>query len=71
VQQIAISLRVTQAEVIPHYGCAAGSWQKILYIEYARQHLSIEGIADDLFLSILGMYVFQPKIFGVAELRYG
>jgi len=46
---------ITQAEVIHHYGCAAGVWQKILYIEYARQHLSIEGMADDLFLSILGM----------------
>ena len=70
-QQIVIGLRVTQAEVIPHYGCAAGVWQKILYIEYARQHLSVEGMADDLFLSIFGMYVLQPKIFGVAELRYG
>jgi UTP--glucose-1-phosphate uridylyltransferase len=55
VQQIVIGLRLTQAEVIHHYGCAAGVWQKILYIEYARQHLSIEGMADDLFLSILGM----------------
>jgi len=55
VQQIVIGLRLTQAEVIHHYGCAAGVWQKILYIEYARQHLSTEGMADDLFLSILGM----------------
>lgn len=75
VQQSAIGLRVTQAEVIHHYGCAAGVWQEpdsVLSvtqlsekpdIEYARQHLRVEGMADDLFLSFFGMYVLEPKIF--------
>ncbi len=75
VQQSVIGLRVTPSDVIHHYGCAAGVWQKQdailsvtqLYekptIEYARQHLSVEGMADDLFLSFLGMYVLGPKIF--------
>ena len=75
VQQSVIGLRVTQAEVIHHYGCAAGVWQeqdsilsvRQLYekpnIEYARQHLRVEGIAEDLFLSFFGMYVLEPKIF--------
>ncbi|MEG4396025.1 UTP--glucose-1-phosphate uridylyltransferase [Microcoleus sp. BROC3] len=75
VQQSVIGLRVTQAEVIHHYGCAAGVWQEQdsilsvtqLYekpdIEYARQHLSVEGMADDSFLSMFGMYVLDPKIF--------
>nr|WP_228056504.1 UTP--glucose-1-phosphate uridylyltransferase [Microcoleus sp. LEGE 07076] len=75
VQQSVIGLRVTQAEVIHHYGCAAGVWREqdtILSvtqvyekpdIEYARQHLSVEGMGDDLFLSMFGMYVLDPKIF--------
>ncbi|MEG3841452.1 UTP--glucose-1-phosphate uridylyltransferase [Microcoleus sp. herbarium14] len=74
-QQSVIGLRVTQSDVIHHYGCAAGVWQEQdsilsvtqLYekpdIEYARQHLSVEGMAEDLFLSIFGMYVLEPKIF--------
>ena len=28
VQQIVIGLRLTQAEVIHHYGCAAGVWEE-------------------------------------------
>jgi UTP-glucose-1-phosphate uridylyltransferase/mevalonate kinase len=75
VQQSVIGLRVTPSDVIHHYGCAAGVWQQQdailsvtqLYekptIDYARQHLSVEGMAEDLFLSFLGMYVLGPKIF--------
>ncbi len=75
VQQSVIGLRVTQAEVIHHYGCGAGVWQEQdsilsvtqLYekpnIEYARQHLSVEGMAEDLFLTMFGMYVLDSKIF--------
>ena len=75
VQQSVIGLRVTPSDVIHHYGCAAGVWQEPdsilsvtqLYekpnIEYARQHLRVEGIAEDLFLSFFGIYVLEPKIF--------
>ena len=75
VQQSVIGLRVTPSDVIHHYGCAAGVWQQQdfilsvtqLYekpnIEYARQHLRVEGIAEDLFLSFFGIYVLEPKIF--------
>ncbi|MEG4281800.1 UTP--glucose-1-phosphate uridylyltransferase [Microcoleus sp. A006_D1] len=75
VQQSVIGLRVTPSDVIHHYGCAAGVWQEqdaILSvtqvyekptIEYARQHLRVEGMAEDLFLSMFGLYVLEPKIF--------
>ena len=75
VRQSVIGLRVTPSDVIHHYGCAAGVWQQQdsilsvmqLYekptLEYARQHLRIEGMAEDLFLSFFGMYVLEPKIF--------
>ncbi|MBD1942147.1 UTP--glucose-1-phosphate uridylyltransferase, partial [Coleofasciculus sp. FACHB-712] len=32
-------------------------------IEYARQHLRVEGMAEDQFLCIFGLYVLTPKIF--------
>ncbi|CBN58209.1 MULTISPECIES: sugar phosphate nucleotidyltransferase [Kamptonema] len=75
VQQSVVGLRITPSEMIHHYGCATGVWQKegsILSvtqfyekpkIEYAQQYLHIKGMADELFLSIFGMYVLQPKIF--------
>ncbi len=75
VQQSVIGLRVTPSDVIHHYGCAAGVWQEqdaILSVtqvyekpdvEYARHHLRVEGMAEDLFLSFFGMYVLEPKIF--------
>lgn len=75
VQQSVVGLRVTPSERIHHYGCATGVWQEegsILSvtqfyekpkIEYARQYLHVKGMADELFLSIFGMYVLQPKIF--------
>jgi UTP-glucose-1-phosphate uridylyltransferase/mevalonate kinase len=75
VQQSVISLRVTPSDVIHHYGCAAGVWQQqdaILSVtqvyekpdvEYAQQHLSVEGMAEDLFLTMFGMYVLDSKIF--------
>ncbi len=79
VAQSVIGLRVTPAEVIHHYGCVTGVWQESdsilsatqIYekpnIEYARQHLHVEGMADDQFLSIFGMYVLKPKIFDYLE----
>ncbi|WP_332946955.1 MULTISPECIES: sugar phosphate nucleotidyltransferase [unclassified Microcoleus] len=75
VRQSVIGLRVTPSDVIHHYGCAAGVWQQqdaVLWVtqvyekpdvEYARQHLSVEGMAEDLFLTMFGMYVLDPKIF--------
>lgn len=79
VSQSVIGLRVTPAEVIHHYGCATGTWQQSdsiltmtqIYekpsLEYAKQHLHINGMNDDDFLSIFGMYILQPKILDYLE----
>ena len=79
VQQSVIGLGITQSDAIHNYGCAAGVWQKEgsilsvtqLYekpnIEYARQHLSVEGLAENQFLSFFGMYVLQSQIFDYLE----
>mgnify|MGYP003492924939 CR=1 FL=1 len=79
VQQSVIGLGITQSDAIHNYGCAAGVWQEENYIlsvtqlyekpniEYARQHLSVEGLADNQFLSFFGMYVLGPQIFDYLE----
>jgi UTP--glucose-1-phosphate uridylyltransferase len=79
VSQSVIGLRVTPAEVIHHYGCASGTWQESGSIfsitqimekpslEYARKHFQMDGMNDDQFLSVFGMYILQPKIFDYLE----
>ena len=79
VDQSVLGLRVTPGEVIHNYGCATGVWQEsnsILAItqiyekpnlEYARKYLHVDGIKDDQFLSVFGIYVLEPKIFDYLE----
>lgn len=79
VSQSVIGLRVIPAEVVHHYGCASGTWEEsgsILSItqiiekpslEYAQKHLQMDGMNDDQFLSVFGMYILQPKIFDYLE----
>ena len=35
--------------------------------EYARQHLHVDGMDDDSFLTVFGIYVIEPQIFGFLE----
>jgi UTP--glucose-1-phosphate uridylyltransferase len=79
VNQSVVSLTVMPGEIIHKAGCVTGDWQepnsillvKQLYekpeIEYARQYLRIEGMADDRFLCIFGLYVLTAKIFDYLE----
>ena len=79
VNQSVVSLTVMPAEIIHKAGCVTGIWQEPdsilsitqLYekpdIEYARKHLHMEGMADDQFLAVFGMYVLKPKIFDFLE----
>ena len=79
VNQRVVSLTVMPAEIIHKAGCVTGIWQEPdsilsitqLYekpdIEYARKHLHMEGMADDQFLAVFGMYVLKPKIFDFLE----
>ncbi len=74
-----VGLSVMPAESISKAGCITGVWQESnsilsvtqLYekpdIEYARKHLHVDGMADDLFLGIFGMYLLEPKIFDYLE----
>ena len=36
-------------------------------LQYARQHLRIDGMAEDEFLTVFGQYVLNPKVFDYIE----
>ncbi len=70
-----VGLTTMPAELLHKLGCVTGVWKEentILSvtqvsekpsIEYARQHLHVEGMADDEFLCIFGLYALTSKIF--------
>ncbi|AVH64515.1 MULTISPECIES: UTP--glucose-1-phosphate uridylyltransferase [unclassified Nostoc] len=75
VNQSVVGLTTMPAEIIHKAGCATGVWQELnsilsvtqLYekptVEYAQKHLHVEGMADNEFLGIFGLYLLTPKIF--------
>ncbi len=79
VGQSVVGLTVMPGEIIHKAGCVTGVWQDSdsilsvtqLYekpeLEYARAHLHIEGMAEDQFLAVFGMYVLEAKIFNYLE----
>ncbi len=79
VEHSVVGLKATPADQLHNFGCVTGTWQKsdtILSItefcekpsvEYARQHLHVEGMDEDNFLTVSGMYVLVPEIFDYLE----
>lgn len=79
VQKSVIGLKITRAEDISRMGCVNGEWKEPhlvlsitkIYekpdIEYAYKHLHVEGMSDDIFLTIFGIYVLVPEIFDCLE----
>lgn len=79
VEHSVVGLKATPSDEIHNFGCVTGTWQEsntILSItefaekpavEYARQHLRVDGLAEDNFLTVFGMYVLVPEIFGYLE----
>ena len=77
--QSVVGLTVMSAEIIHKAGCVTGCWQEsgsILSVtqlsekpelEYARNHLRVEGMPDDEFLCIFGLYALNSKIFDYLE----
>ncbi|RCJ33371.1 UTP--glucose-1-phosphate uridylyltransferase [Nostoc punctiforme NIES-2108] len=75
VNQNVVSLTTMPTEIIHQAGCITGVWQEVnsilsvtqLYekptIEYAQQHLRVEGMSENDFLGIFGLYLLTPKIF--------
>ena len=77
--QSVVGLTVMSAEIIHKAGCVTGCWQEsgsILSVtqlsekpelEYAHNHLRVEGMPDDEFLCIFGLYALNSKIFDYLE----
>lgn len=75
VNQSVVSLTTMPAAIINKAGCVTGVWQELNSllqitqlaekpsIDYARQHLRVEGMAEDEFLCVFGLYILTPKIF--------
>ncbi|HOJ39902.1 MAG TPA: sugar phosphate nucleotidyltransferase [bacterium] len=74
-----VGLKITSGQEVHQYGCVTGTWRhpgSILDItsfyekprpDYARQHLRVEGLPEDSYLTIFGLYVLKPKIFQFLE----
>jgi len=70
-----VGVKITPSKEVRFFGCVTGIWQipqSLLTVtefyekpdlEYARQHLHVEGMAEDEFLTIFGQYVLDPKVF--------
>lgn len=75
VNQSVVGLTKMSAEIIHKAGCITGVWQEFnsilqvteVYekptVEYASQHLRVEGMGEDEFLCVFGLYLLTPKIF--------
>ena len=74
-----VGLKTTAIEDIHNFGCVTGVWKerdRLLDItefkekpdaDYARKHLHIDGMGEDVFLTVFGQYILSPKIFDYLE----
>ncbi len=74
-----VGLKRTAGSAIKSFGCVTGSWKEknsLLSIsefaekpdlEYARTHLQVEGMTEDEFLTVFGLYIITPGIFHYLE----
>jgi len=73
--QSVVGVEATAGRDIHHFGCVTGTWKqagKTLDISefsekpdhaYATEHLRVDGMGDDEFLTVFGQYVLTPKVF--------
>ena len=74
-----VGLKVTPIEQLSNFGCVTGAWREensLLSLteiyekpdpEYAMEHLHVDGMDMDQFLTVFGIYVLQPQIFEFLE----
>ncbi len=70
-----VGVETTPVSEVHHFGCVTGTWKdkkRTLTItefaekpdaSYATEHLQVEGIAPQQFLTVFGQYVLTPKVF--------
>ncbi|RKU09058.1 GHMP kinase [Candidatus Poribacteria bacterium] len=74
-----VGLKKTPIELLSNFGCVTGVWTEehaLLSVtefyekpdpEYAMEHLHVDGMDMDRFLTVFGIYVIQPQIFDFLE----
>ena len=74
-----VGLKKTPIEQLSNFGCVTGVWKEVDSLlsvtefyekpdpEYAMEHLHIDGMDIDQFLTVFGIYVLQPQIFEFLE----
>jgi len=74
-----LGLMETSGEEIKTVGCVTGEWSKdgeVLTVsqfyekpdkEYAKKHMHVDGMAENKFLGVFGIYVLNPLIFEYLE----
>ena len=74
-----VGLKATAGGEVHHFGCVTGVWSNedgLLSVsefsekpdlEYAREHLRVDGLPDDSYLTVFGQYVLSPQIFDFLE----
>lgn len=74
-----VGLKETPIEELSNFGCVTGVWGEeasTLSVtefyekpdpEYAREHLHVDGMDENSFLTVFGIYVIEPQIFGFLE----
>ena len=74
-----VGLKETPIEHLSNFGCVTGVWKEedtLLSVtefyekpdpEYALEHLHVDGMDVDQFLTVFGIYVIQPQIFEFLE----
>ena len=73
-----VGLKTSSIEELHNSGCVNGVWQgdSLLSVtefyekppvEYARKHLHVDRMEEDLFLTVFGLYVLAPQIFDYLE----
>ena len=74
-----VGLMETPIELLSNFGCVTGVWKEensLLSVtefyekpdpEYALEHLHVDGMDMDQFLTVFGIYVIQPQIFEFLE----
>ena len=74
-----LGLKVTPIEQLSNFGCVTGVWKEedsLLSVtefyekpdpEYAMEHLHVDGMDIDQFLTVFGIYIIQPQIFEFLE----
>jgi UTP-glucose-1-phosphate uridylyltransferase/mevalonate kinase len=74
-----VGLQVSHVDELHSFGCVTGVWKEersklsvtAFYekpdAEYARQYLHVDGMGQDDFLTVSGLYVLTPQIFDYLE----